>query len=68
MAGQSISEIGDGPLSVVPLGEGMDKPNDSANAVSGSVLPLDSTPPISTPPYSTTRGRPKLGQLLLRTR
>jgi hypothetical protein len=47
--GQSISEIGDGPLSVIPLVEGMDKPNDSADAVSGSVLPLDSAPPISTP-------------------
>jgi hypothetical protein len=47
--GQSISEIGDGPLSAVPLVEGMDKPNDSADAVSGSVLPLDSAPPISTP-------------------
>jgi anti-sigma28 factor (negative regulator of flagellin synthesis) len=47
--GQSISEIGDSPLSAVPLVEGMDKPNDSADAVSGSVLPLDSAPPISTP-------------------
>jgi anti-sigma28 factor (negative regulator of flagellin synthesis) len=27
----------------------MDKPNDSANVIGGSVLPLDSTPPISTP-------------------
>jgi hypothetical protein len=48
MAGQSISEIGDGPCAV-PLVEGMDKTNDSADAVSGSVLPLDTAPPISTP-------------------
>jgi hypothetical protein len=47
--GQSTSEIGDGLLSVVPLVEGMDELNDSADAISGSVLPLDFAPPISTP-------------------
>jgi hypothetical protein len=46
----SISEIGDDPSTiVVPLGEGMDRPNDSALAVSGLVLPLDSSPSICTP-------------------
>jgi hypothetical protein len=47
--GQSTSEIVDGLLSLVPLVEGMDEQNNSADAISGSVLPLDSAPPISTP-------------------
>jgi anti-sigma28 factor (negative regulator of flagellin synthesis) len=46
---QSISEIGDDPSSVVPLGEGMDRPNDSVFADSGLALPLESSPPICTP-------------------
>jgi anti-sigma28 factor (negative regulator of flagellin synthesis) len=46
---QSISENGDDPSSVVPLGEGMDRPNDSAFADNGLALPLESSPPICTP-------------------
>jgi hypothetical protein len=45
----SISEIGDDPSSVAPLGEGMDRTNDSTFADSSLALPLDSSPPICTP-------------------
>jgi hypothetical protein len=47
--GQSASEIGDGLLSVEPLVESTAEQNDSVDANSGSVLPMDSAPPISTP-------------------
>jgi hypothetical protein len=52
--GQSTSETEDGLLSIVPLVEGMDEQNDSADAISGSVLLLVSG---IHPGYSCKEGR-----------
>jgi anti-sigma28 factor (negative regulator of flagellin synthesis) len=45
----SISEKGGDPSSVAPLGEGMDRPIDSAFADGGLNLPLEPSSPICTP-------------------
>jgi hypothetical protein len=48
-SGQPTSEIGDGLLSAELLVEGIAEQNDSVDANSGWVLPLDSAPSKSTP-------------------